>query len=48
VVTDDLGALMRTVYPHAERDTRDDPPLARRPLRIRRVRTRRDVTVVAR
>lgn len=47
-MTDDLGALLRTVYPEAERDTRDDPPLARRPLRIRRVRTRRDVRAGAR
>jgi hypothetical protein len=43
-MTDDLGALLRLLHPDAERDTRPDPPLARRPLRIRRVRTRRGVT----
>jgi hypothetical protein len=47
-VTDDLGALLRAVHPDAERATVSDPPPARTPLRIRRVRTRRDVTVGAR
>jgi hypothetical protein len=39
-MTDDLGALLRTVYPDAEQATVADPPPARTPLRIRRVRQR--------
>lgn len=40
-MTDSLGALMRDLFPNAEAATVTDPPPARQPLRIRRVRSGR-------
>lgn len=45
-MTDDLGALMRAVHPDAEANTVPVDPPRRRPLRVRRVRGQRHLTVV--